>query len=43
LATSSVGKIISVSKKLSSVLVKFADLVIPYKLSSFWDEVELAF
>ncbi len=43
LATSGVGKIISVSKKLSSVLVKFADMVISYKLSSFWDEVELAF
>ena len=43
LATSGIGKIISVSQKLSEVLVKFADLVIPYKLSSFWDEVELAF
>ena len=43
LATSGIGKIISVSKKLSEVLVEFADLVIPYKLSSFWDEVELAF
>ncbi|MGB5770712.1 MAG: hypothetical protein WBM32_12720, partial [Crocosphaera sp.] len=43
LTTSGIGKIISVSKKFSEVLVQFADHVISYNLSTFWEQMELTF
>ena len=42
-ATMKIGRIVSVSQKLSEVLVEFVDQVSRYHLSSFWDEVELIF
>ncbi|EHJ09498.1 transcription termination protein, NusA-like protein [Crocosphaera watsonii WH 0003] len=38
-----IGRIVSVSEKLSEVLVEFVDQVSRYQLSGFWDEVELIF
>ncbi|MGK7942290.1 MAG: plasmid replication protein, CyRepA1 family, partial [Crocosphaera sp.] len=40
-ATMKIGRIVSVSEKLSEVLVEFVDQVTRYQLSVFWDEVEL--
>ncbi|NQZ63788.1 MAG: hypothetical protein HRT59_17175 [Crocosphaera sp.] len=42
-ATMKIGRIVSVSQKLGEVLVEFVDQVSRYRLSSFWDEVELNF
>ncbi len=42
-ATMKIGRIVSVSENLSEVLVEFVDQVSRYRLSSFWDEVELVF
>ncbi len=42
-ATMKIGRIVSVSENLSEVLVEFVDQVSRYRLSSFWDEVELIF
>ena len=42
-ATMEIGRIVSVSEKLGEVLVEFVDQVSRYRLSSFWDEVELNF